>query len=106
MKKSTSRSASVSSELLGQFLKTKREKAGLTQKQVAEELGYTTPQFISSWERGEREPPMNVIWRLASIYNIAAEKIFDVMLEYRRAMVEQSLRAEFLSMRPKSSKQR
>ena len=104
MKKSTARSAS--SEVLGTFLKTKREKAGLTQKQVSDELGYTTPQFVSSWERGEREPPMNVIWRLASIYNIAAEKIFDVMLEYRHAMIEQELRAEFLAVRPKSTKSR
>jgi transcriptional regulator with XRE-family HTH domain len=104
MKKSTARSKS--SEVLGLFLKSKREKAGLTQKQVSDELGYTTPQFVSSWERGEREPPMNVIWRLASIYDISAEKLYDVMLEYRRVMVEQELRAEFLAVRPKSSKSR
>lgn len=98
MKRSTSRSAS--SEILGEFLKRKREKAGLTQKQVAVDLGYSTPQFISSWERGEREPPMNVIWRLASIYKISAEKIFDVMLDYRQQMIEQELRAQFLAERP------
>jgi transcriptional regulator with XRE-family HTH domain len=104
MKKSTARS--TSSEVLGTFLKAKREKAGLTQKQVSDKLGYTTPQFVSSWERGEREPPMNVIWRLASIYNISAEKIFDVMLEYRHTMIEQELRAEFLAVRPKAAKTR
>lgn len=104
MKKSTARSRS--SEVLGQFLKSKREKAGLTQKQVSDELGYTTPQFVSSWERGEREPPMSVIWRLASIYGVGAEKIFDVMLEYRQAMIEQELRAEFLAVRPRASKSR
>lgn len=104
MRKSTARSAS--SEALGTFLKAKREKAGLTQKQVSDVLGYTTPQFVSSWERGEREPPMSAIWRLASIYNISAEKIFDVMLDYRRTMIEQELRAEFLAVRPKTTKSR
>ena len=102
MKKSTARSSS--SEALGTFLKTRREKVGLTQKQVADALGYTTPQFVSSWERGEREPPMNVIWRLASIYHLSAEKIFDVMLEYRHKMIEQELRAEFLAVRPSTKK--
>lgn len=104
MKRSTARSAH--SEVLGSFLKMKREKSGLTQKQVSDALGYTTPQFVSSWERGEREPPMNVIWRLASIYNMSAEKIFDVMLDYRQKMIEQELRAEFLAVRPRTSKSR
>jgi|GEM_PF-475226 len=104
MKKSTARSAQ--SEMLGSFLKARRERAGLTQKQVSDELGYTTAQFVSSWERGEREPPMHAIWRLASIYNISAEKIFDVMLEYRHKMIEQELRAEFLAVRPRTSKSR
>ena len=99
MKKTTRSAATV---ILGDFLKAKREKAGLTQKQVADRLDYSTPQFISSWERAEREPPMNVIWRLASIYHISAEKIFEVMLDYRQQMIEQELRAEFLAVRPRS----
>lgn len=87
--------------ILGAFLKDRREKAKLTQKQVAEHLDYTTPQFISSWERGDREPPINVIWRLASLYKISAEKIFDVMLEYRQATLEKELREQFLAQKPK-----
>jgi transcriptional regulator with XRE-family HTH domain len=92
--------------MLGTFLKTKRKKAGLTQKQVADELGYSTAQFVSAWERGEREPPVNAIWRLASLYQISAEKLFNVMLEYRQKMLEQELRAEFLAVRPRSSRSR
>ncbi len=99
MKKTTRPASSV---VLGDFLRSKREKVGLTQKQVADRLGYSTPQFVSAWERAEREPPMSVIWSLANIYNISAEKIFDVMVTYRRQMVEQALRAEFLALRPRS----
>jgi transcriptional regulator with XRE-family HTH domain len=29
-----------------------RERVGLTQKEVSDALGYTTPQFISNVERG------------------------------------------------------
>jgi transcriptional regulator with XRE-family HTH domain len=101
-----STNSKASSELLGAFLKAKREKANLTQKDIADRLGYSTPQFISSWERGEREPPMNVIWQISSIYRISAEKLFDVMLAYRQKMLEQDLRAEFLACKPKSPKYR
>lgn len=95
---------SESSVMLGEFLRLKRENAGLTQKQVADRLGYATPQFISSWERAEREPPMNVIFRLAAIYSISAEKLFRVMLDYRHKMIEQEFRAEFLAVRPRSNR--
>lgn len=36
---------------LSQFLLDAREKAKMTQAQVAKELGYKTPQFISNLER-------------------------------------------------------
>lgn len=36
----------------GKFLKAKREAAGVTQAEVAEVFGHTTPQFISNVERG------------------------------------------------------
>ena len=68
---------------LQSFLKDARIQAGLTQKEVAEHLGYSTAQFVSSWERAEREPPMNVIWKLASLFHLSAEKIFETMLLYR-----------------------
>ena len=37
---------------LGDYLKSKRENASLSQGDVAKKLKYTSPQFISNWERG------------------------------------------------------
>lgn len=37
---------------LAELLKEKRLAAHISQKTVAEKLGYTTAQFISNWERG------------------------------------------------------
>jgi len=37
---------------LATFLRTARENAELTQWDLAKPLGYSTPQFVSNWERG------------------------------------------------------
>lgn len=85
---------------LPQFLKEARQECGLTQRQVAESLGYSTPQFISAWERGDREPPMNAIHRLAELLKVKAEDIFDLMLKYRMVTMETEMRAEFSAEAP------
>lgn len=63
------------------YVKQKREDAGLSQKQVAEQLGYSTPQFISNWERGISMPPIKSVKKLADIYQTSVEEIFNLLLE-------------------------
>lgn len=64
-----------------QYLKQKREAACLSQKQVADRLGYTTPQFISNWERGLSTPPMKALKKIADLYQTPAEEMFDLLLQ-------------------------
>lgn len=61
---------------MGQELKRLRVKAGLKQKEVAARLGYSSPQFISNWERGVSSPPVKVLKQLAGIYNTDPHKLF------------------------------
>lgn len=51
------------------MLKELREKSGLTQAELAKALGYTTPQFVSNWERGLCEPPPEKYPKLAKLLN-------------------------------------
>ena len=37
-------------------LKKMRLKAGLSQRDVSTALGYTSPQYVSNWERGKSHP--------------------------------------------------
>lgn len=37
---------------IGKMVKQAREKAGITQAQLAKELGFTSPQYVSNLERG------------------------------------------------------
>jgi transcriptional regulator with XRE-family HTH domain len=85
------------SNKLAQFLKEKRTQSGLSQKDVATKLGYSTSQFISNWERGISQPPINTLRTLASMYNVAAEQMFNVLLEETMIQVQADLKKKFYS---------
>jgi len=57
-------------------LKELREEAGLTQLEVAYQLG-VTPQTVYMWESGRREPLAKVFVKLARLYNVSP---FDIDL--------------------------
>lgn len=78
--------------------------SGLTQKQVALRLGYSSSQFVSNWERGLREPACNTLWKLAEIYGVTAEELYDLLLRDTLNRVERSLHDEFFEK--KSQKRR
>ena len=54
---------------IGKRIKIAREKRGMTQREVAQLLGYQ-PLAISRWERGERSPSISVLSKLANLLNI------------------------------------
>jgi transcriptional regulator with XRE-family HTH domain len=83
------------SNKLAQFLKEKRTQSSLSQKEVATKLGYSTSQFISNWERGISQPPINTLRTLANMYNVAAEQMFNVLLEETMIQVEADLKKKF-----------
>jgi len=61
--------------MLADFLKQKRVAAGLSQRDVADKLGYSTPQFISNWERGVSHPPINALKKLGELYKVSADDL-------------------------------
>lgn len=65
---------------LAEMLKQKRISAGLSQRDVANEFGYSTPQFISNWERGESHPPVESLKKIGELYNVSSELLFEAML--------------------------
>lgn len=67
--------------LLAKYLKQKRIDSGLTQKDVSKFLGYSTPQFISNWERGLTDPPADTLSDLRRLYNIPKEELLDVLMK-------------------------
>lgn len=66
---------------LSKYLKEKRLQAGLSQGAVAKKLGYSSPQFVSNWERGLSRPPINTLKKIAQAYNIPTNEMFEVVLQ-------------------------
>jgi transcriptional regulator with XRE-family HTH domain len=76
---------------LGAFLKESRLSARVSQMDVAKLLGYSTPQFISNWERGLSAPPMSCLKKIAKLYHIKDETLFKLTLQE----VEKEMRRQF-----------
>jgi transcriptional regulator with XRE-family HTH domain len=70
--------------IVGNFVRRQRERARLTQWQVARKLGYGTAQFVSNWERGVSVPPGKDLYRVARILGVAPEQMLEVVRRHER----------------------
>lgn len=80
---------------LGKYFQEKRLKQDLSQKDVASHLGYSTPQFISNWERGISTPPLSAIPQLAKIYKVSPDEMFNKILDMTLRQTKQNLIQEY-----------
>ncbi len=71
----------ISLNSLSQYLKEKREECGMSQLDVAKQLGYSSPQFVSNWERGIVAPPIETIAVLIDLYKIQASQVIQKIVE-------------------------
>lgn len=65
-------------------IKKMRERVGLSQKELAEQMGYQSPSLISMWENGSRKPQSDVIPRLASVLGCEIIELFSTGEERER----------------------
>lgn len=79
------------------IFKKYREAAELSQSEVAKRMGYSTPQFISNWERGVSTPPVKDIVKLAGIYKVSP----FAMLDYLEDLEMSEVRDKFEKIRSK-----
>lgn len=81
--------------MLALYLKNKRLEAGLSQAAVAEKLGYSCSQFVSNWERGVSEPPVATLFKLAEIYNLSMDEVFELSLKTAVDKATEDLKKKF-----------
>lgn len=80
---------------LGLAIKEVREEAGLSQRDLAEPLGYTSPQYISNIERGIANINIETLSKICSILGQGKSKLIEAMKE---DFIEQS-RAKIKELR-------
>jgi transcriptional regulator with XRE-family HTH domain len=82
------------SKKLPDFLKECRTRAGLSQLAVARAVNYSSPQFVSNWERGVSLPPLPVFGKLIDLYKIKRHEIIDLLVQEHRSRLEAKLCSE------------
>ncbi|MBI4822923.1 MAG: helix-turn-helix transcriptional regulator [Nitrospirae bacterium] len=60
----------------GRRIKELRKKAGLTQSQLAEMLGFKTPFYLSQLETGKREAGLSVLGKICNALGISISEFF------------------------------
>ena len=73
----------VDMRLTGQNIASLRIKRGISVREMQHMLGFTTPQSIYKWQRGETLPTIENLAALACILDVAMDDILAV--ECRRA---------------------
>ena len=73
----------IEKNMLGKFIRTKREEARLSQKQFAEQL-FVTESAVSKWERGVNYPDITMI---SDIMRIRREAINTPLSAARTAII-------------------
>lgn len=77
---------------LSDYLKKSRENVGLSQTFVSSKLGYSSPQFVSNWERGLSHPPLKSLKKIAKLYKLRDKELFDIFVNSYLSEVETDLR--------------
>jgi class 3 adenylate cyclase len=70
-----------SNEMVGNRIRTQREKRGLKQSDIANAL-QISPQAVSKWERGENAPDISVLVPLAKLLGISTDWLLSYHAEY------------------------
>ena len=84
--------------LIGAFIRQHRLKAGITQEDLANHLGYSSAQFVSNWERGVSMPPLKSLPGLAAHIGVSGRAMMELILAYQdevRKLERKPLRALF-----------
>lgn len=92
--------------ILSDFLRQKREEAGLSQGDVSRKLKYSTPQFVSNWERGLSSPPLKVLKQVAEMYRVPSDQLFEMILEYSICHLKKNMVKEYQRTVKKKTKLR
>jgi len=77
--------------ILGDYLKNCRLQANLSQSEVADQLGYSSPQFISNMERGICAPPLKKIAQLSQLYKCDPHELLDILMTLQKEQISKHL---------------
>lgn len=72
----------VNTVATGQRIKSLRKAKGLKVEDISEYLGFTGPQAVYKWQRGDCLPEVSNLWALSRLFEVTIE---DILVEYEEA---------------------
>ena len=75
---------------VGPKIKEYRNKAGLTQKDLADKL-HVTYQAVSRWENDDAEPSIDTLKEMCEIFNCSIEELFDMERKEEDKPIEEKI---------------
>lgn len=80
---------------IAELIKSRRQKLGLTQQELASALGYTTYQIISNVERGLAPIPKYKLMRLAQILKLNEKELLEATYKGKKIGHDADFRSLF-----------
>lgn len=64
-----------------------RKEAGHSQEFLADYLGYKNYTTIQKWESGNSEPPLNIVAKLSSLYDVSMDDLTNHLTKEKPALM-------------------
>lgn len=94
-KKKAKKKTKIVRDTLGEYIKKTRLAQGYSQSELAHLLGYTSPQFISDWERGVSSPPVKRLHEIAEVLDVKVDLLFNLLVTLATEQLVNNLSKEF-----------
>ena len=78
----------------GNRMKEARENAFLSQKELANKLGWTTAQFVSNFERGLSLPPMKSVKTICELLKISEKEVYRLMYDVQKEKLDKKFKGK------------
>ena len=88
---------------IGKFLQVLRKEKGMTQEQLAEQLGVAR-RTVSRWETGNNMPDLDILAELSDLYSVDLREILSG--ERKREQMNQELKETVLQVADYSSEEK
>ena len=88
---------------IGVVIKKYRKEAGMTQEEMANRLGVTTPA-VNKWENGNSKPDIELLAPIARLLDISLDTLLSFHEKLSDAEIEEIIREDYSRSREKSKK--
>lgn len=65
----------------GEAFKKERKQAGVSQGKISKSMGWSSPQFVSNWERGLSYPSQESLKTICDKFSMDYDKMVSIILK-------------------------